>query len=66
MSEETPVTPATTPAAAKPTAEKKAKVSKPVRVKFAKSWGVYNANETAAFDTEKADWLVQRKIAVKA
>ncbi|MEZ5537635.1 MAG: hypothetical protein R3F02_18700 [Thiolinea sp.] len=40
--------------------------AKPVAVKFEKSWGSYNKGETAGFQSAKADWLVEKKIAVKA
>lgn len=37
-----------------------------VLVKFEKSWSVYNKGETAGFASDKADWLLAKKIAVKA
>lgn len=37
-----------------------------VLVKFEKSWSVYNQGETAGFASDKADWLLKKKIAVKA
>ena len=37
-----------------------------VVVKFSEHWALYSAGETAGFSTEKAEWLINRKIAVKA
>ena len=47
-------------------ATKPAPDSKPVAVKFEKSWGLYNKGETAGFTPEKAEWLIAQKLAVKA
>lgn len=37
-----------------------------VKVKFQKSWSIYNKGEDAGFPQQKADWLVSKKLAVKA
>lgn len=37
-----------------------------VLVQFEKSWSVYNKGETAGFAPDKADWLLKKKMAVKA
>ncbi len=50
-------------------AEKKAAEeadAKPVKVKFEKSYSLYNKGEVATFPAAKADWLVTKKIAIKA
>lgn len=39
---------------------------KPMRVKFLKGWGVYNAGEIATFPTSRAEFFFKQKIAEKA
>lgn len=58
----------TTEPAVESTAKKPAPAAAPVAVtvKFEKSHGIYNAGEVATFAASKADWLLQKKIAIKA
>ena len=35
-------------------------------VKFLKPWGIYNAGEVAGFDTHRAQWLLEHKLATPA
>ena len=37
-----------------------------VVVKFSEHWALYLTGETAGFPADKAEWLINRKIAVKA